>query len=1320
MSEQSSRSWFRAIVPYSRRTQEVFRARRRKRRSGRPAIEVLENRLALSFVLGTTALVEGPSGGTSSDIVAGSGAWTAQPNETWLHTTSSGSGNGLATFAFDANTGPTRTGTLTIAGLTLTVTQAGSGYVAALPLTIVSSGLSRPAPLGVDSAGNVYTADNTVGSTNVTIVEWNASTQSLTNLVTAGLEYDVDIAVDGPGNVYIADYPLASLNKFSASPPRTLTTLHNVFYPGGVAVDSAGDVYYSDTSNHINELIGSTPTTLVSTGLSQPYGVAVDSAGNVYIADTGDNAVKEWNASTKELTPLVSTGLNQPIHVAVDGAGNVFIADRGNGAIKEWNASTKAVTTLVGGLNDLQGIALDGAGNVYFTDTKDNVIEELPRAYVPGSPVYETSAAGSGSLLPVLPSTTSLTGVYAPRSDQSWLTISNVSDGVVHFSFTQDSSATARTAHITLLGQQITVTQQPALASGALVEGPAAGADSDFVSSSGAWTAMSNDPWLHTQSTGTGNGLATFTFDANTGATRTGTLNIAGGTLTVTQAGSGYVAVSPLTTLASGIPADGVAVDGAGNVYMADVDNSAIKEWSVTSQKVTTVVSAGLNKPAGVAVDPLGNLFIADSGDNAIKEWNVSTRTLTTLVPGLNDPRSVAVASSGNIIIADTGSSTIEEWNVATETLTTLVSSGLSGPQAVAVDFSGNVYIADTNNNAIKEWIATSGNVTTLVSGLKTPSGVAADTSGNVYISDSGNAAIKEWVATSQSVMTLVPAAGSVPQGIAVSDAGDVYFADSFAGAVFELTRALVPGAPVSETSPAGSDTLLPVFPTSTLLTGFFAPQSDQPWLTLGSASGGVIPFSFTQNTGAAPRTAHVTVLGQQITVIQAPPALGTVAVVEGPSAGGDSDVVSLSEAWTATANTPWLHTSSSGTGAGLAIFTFDANPGATRTGTLTIAGQTVTVTQAGSSYVAATPLVPLVRSGLKDPGGVAVDSAGNVYIADTLHNAIKEWNAATQKVTPLVAGSVTARRPRVRLAREERLARAREALKVGSASKLSSPSGVAVDAAGNVFIADTGDNAIKEWHAATKMVTTLVSGLNGPSGVAVDVAGNVYIADTGNNAIKEWHAATNTVTPLAAGLNGPNGVAVDGAGNVYIADTGNNKIKVWHAATQKVTPLVASKLSSPSGVAVDGAGNVYIADTGDSAIKEWHAATGKVTALVSSGLAAPSGVAVDNSGGVYLSDLGKSAISERPRAFVPGNPIHEKSGKGSDKLLPVLPATTSLTGVFAARSNQKWLTVGRISNGVVQFSFTRNTGAARTADLIVLGRGIKVTQAAAGQREMK
>jgi DNA-binding beta-propeller fold protein YncE len=102
------------------------------------------------------------------------------------------------------------------------------------------------------------------------------------------------------------------------------------------------------------------------------------------------------------------------------------------------------------------------------------------------------------------------------------------------------------------------------------------------------------------------------------------------------------------------------------------------------------------------------------------------------------------------------------------------------------------------------------------------------------------------------------------------------------------------------------------------------------------------------------------------------------------------------------------------------------------------------------------------------------------------------------------------------------------------------------VDGAGNVYIADTSDNAIKEWNASTHAVTTLVSsGLTGPFGVAVDGSGNLYIADTGDTAIKEWSASTQAVTTLASsGLSYPYGLAVDGSDNVYIANAGNNAIK--------------------------------------------------------------------------------------------------------------------------------------------------------------------------------
>src|ERR1019366_5342213 len=119
---------------------------------------------------------------------------------------------------------------------------------------------------------------------------------------------------------------------------------------------------------------------------------------------------------------------------------------------------------------------------------------------------------------------------------------------------------------------------------------------------------------------------------------------------------------------------------------------------------------------------------------------------------------------------------------------------------------------------------------------------------------------------------------------------------------------------------------------------------------------------------------------------------------------------------------------STSGTSSGVVAFTYDAFTGTgTRTGTLTIAGLTLTVTQAGTNYIGPGPVIPLVSSGLYSPEGtMAVDGAGNVYISDSGNRAVKEWIASAQQVTPLVS------------------------------SGLSYIFGVAVDGSGNVYIADT------------------------------------------------------------------------------------------------------------------------------------------------------------------------------------------------------------------------------------------------------------------------
>jgi len=430
---------------------------------------------------------------------------------------------------------------------------------------------------------------------------------------------------------------------------------------------------------------------------------------------------------------------------------------------------------------------------------------------------------------------------------------------------------------------------------------------------------------------------------------------------------------------------------------------------------------------------------------------------------------------------------------------------------------------------------------------------------------------------------------------------------------------------------------------------------------------------------------------------------LGTTSLLEGPAAGSDSVILCVNPnaaTWTAMANAGWLHlapANQNGTGSTNVIFSFDANSSATRVGTLTIGGQTLTVTQAGSTYVAAGQLTTLVLYeyepvGDSGPVGLAVDGFGDLYWADydsTLDGSeIEEWTVGSAGMSLLVYWQSRAAQ------------------------------GVAVDGYGDVFIADSWNNAILE--SQERRLTQLVGSnsltpLYNPQGVAVNSAGDVYIADTGDNAIKEWNVADQTLTTLVSSqLNNPHGLAVDIAGNVYIADAGNNAIKEWTPANGSVTQLVFSGLSDPHGVAVDGAGNVYIADTYNNAIKKCIAASGSVITLVSSVLYDPSAVAVDGKGNVYICDTGNGAIEELPYAFVDPTPKLESLAAGHDTLPVVLPSTENLLPPFTPTSDQSWLTIDSIANGVVSFSFTA-AASNRTAHITLLGQSIPVTQGIIG-----
>jgi large repetitive protein len=292
--------------------------------------------------------------------------------------------------------------------------------------------------------------------------------------------------------------------------------------------------------------------------------------------------------------------------------------------------------------------------------------------------------------------------------------------------------------------------------------------------------------------------------------------------------------------------------------------------------------------------------------------------------------------------------------------------------------------------------------------------------------------------------------------------------------------------------------------------------------------------------------------------------------------------------------------------------------------GTISIAaGQEGEWTQLGDTG-------PATGADLYLPSGIAIDGAGDVFIADSNHNRIREvfGTGANKGNIVTVAGNGEA---------------GYNALVITAIdSPLNTPNGIAIDGAGNLYIADTNNNVIREVNLTLGTIATVAGNnqpgysgdggaatsamLNSPKGVSVDGAGNLYIADTGNDIIREvtsGRIATIAGTPQQAGstgnggaathalLDAPYGVAFDSSGNMYIPDSGNNEVREVSGTTINLYagngtagysgdtgPATSAELNTPFGVATDPAGNVYIADARNYVVRQVSSVTGDITTV--------------------------------------------------------------------------------------------------------------------------
>jgi hypothetical protein len=321
----------------------------------------------------------------------------------------------------------------------------------------------------------------------------------------------------------------------------------------------------------------------------------------------------------------------------------------------------------------------------------------------------------------------------------------------------------------------------------------------------------------------------------------------------------------------------------------------------------------------------------------------------------------------------------------------------------------------------------------------------------------------------------------------------------------------------------------------------------------------------------------------------------------------------------------------------------------------------------------------------LRQPSSVTLDGAGNMYIADSAHNRIRKVAAP---VSPAVTGNIS---PYAGIGDSGYAGDGAAAV----SATLTTPGGVALDGAGNLYIADTGNNVVRKVTKATGIISTVAGNgtggfagdgaaavsaeLNQPWGVTVDSSGNLYIADTANQCIRRVDAGTGIITTVAgngvssgvgdgkgtfsgdggqatlAGLSLPYAVAFDASGNLFIPDSANNRIR--RVALTGIISTVAGTgsagwkgdgfaataafLNNPSGVALDPAGNIYIADTQNAAIRKVNSSASSTPGIISTivmnatgtalgadgttlgvvNLFAPIGLFMDGSGNLYMAD---------------------------------------------------------------------------------------------------
>ncbi|MGB6133436.1 MAG: Ig-like domain repeat protein [Acidobacteriaceae bacterium] len=663
------------------------------------------------------------------------------------------------------------------------------------------------------------------------------------------------------------------------------------------------------------------------------------------------------------------------------------------------------------------------------------------------------------------------------------------------------------------------------------------------------------------------------------------------------------------------------AIDSYGDWVVVDYANGGVYEFPQGGGAAITLLApgnlgGGYENPA-VAIDPGNNLYLGGNWNNCLLEYpyNAATQTWTGLsainsknttpdecgvapegfaqygvsgvTPGYFQPWGIAIGNNNNLVIGNqnssnfiftlgvngawasprAGSATTFVYNSAGSALT-------ERPSSVAQDKFGNVYFVEDPTNAgslpgvyeipasvisgvaagTQSPLTTDAGLTRVDPDLPSVSGVITDPSGNLYVSDG------------QKGVFLIPNPSGTPE---TSSAVLLSSVPAQGEVAIDWTRHIL-YVPTTQTQSNG--------------------QGDVAKVWLGAADLGGVAVGSTTTTPAS----------IQVAVSDAP-AVIKAQVVEAGVSQPDFAVVSGG-----TCAEQAVHGVNTGCTVDVAFTPHSAGSISAKLLLTDLKGNVLASMPLHGTGTSAAVQVEggaqsAVGAGLKTPNQVAVDAAGNVYVADPGLGAVEEY--------PQGSGATAA------------------TVTVGTG--LTAPTGVAVDGAGDVFIADSGTvYEVPEGPSGlnTAGQITLKTGLGSNLKLAVDGWDNLYIADPDNHRVVQLSNLGGTLGPLAqseidiTGLNAPSAIAVDSSGNLYIAD-GSSLDEVPVGGTTPTTLL--SSLDNATGLSVDASGAVYIAETGGTIRIPNESGTLNMAdqTPIAANVSTPASVALDALGDVYVVD---------------------------------------------------------------------------------------------------